>query len=193
MLEHFALYIQRLWGSTLPNRLMWAIAVALIFELLVWLLSKRLRRAMGRVMQRDAHLDAAERVRRRQILLNLPLQLLRIVLYALGILIILRYLGFDTRTELIPVGLALTGLATLVSYNSLRDTVAGYFILFDDLYAVGDRVTIGEYSGQVLEIGLRQTRLRGPDGRETSLANRTITTVVNHTRAAEIERKAGRV
>lgn len=193
MLEYFEIYIQRLWGSTLPNRLMWAIAVALIFELLVWLLSKRLRRSLGRVLQRDAHLDATERVRRRQVILGLPLLLLRALLYSLGLLIVLRYLGFDTRTELIPVGLALLGLAVLAGYNSLRDTVAGYFLMFDDLYAVGDRVTIGEHSGQVLAVGLRQTRLRGPDGREAYLANRTITAVVNHTRAAEIERKAGRV
>lgn len=193
MLEYFAIYIQRLWGSTLPNRLMWAIAVALIFEVLVWLLSKRLRRSLGRVLQRDAHLDATERVRRRQVILGLPLLLLRALLYGLGLLIVLRYLGFDTRTELIPVGLALLGLAALAGYNSLRDAVAGYFLMFDDLYAVGERVTIGEHSGQVLEVGLRQTKLRGPDGRETCLANRTITAVVNHTRAAEIERKAGRV
>lgn len=193
MLEHISLYVNRVWGSTLPNRLVWAIAVALIFELLVWLLSKRLRKAFAPALQRDFYLEASERVRRRKVVLGLPLLLLRGVLYAVALLVILRYLGFNTGAEVLPLLITLAAMVTLAFWQVLRDCVAGYFVVYDTLYATGDRVTIGDQTGVVTEVGLRVTRLRGGDGREIAIANSQVRQVVNHTRPGEIEKKAQRV
>jgi moderate conductance mechanosensitive channel len=191
--EHFFDYMNRVWASTLPNRLSWAIAAAVVFELLEVLLSRRLRRAFAPVLHRDAYLEATERVRRRKVILGLPLLALRVVLYTFALLIILRYLGFNNSAEVVPVGIALLATATLIFWPSLKDAAAGYFIMYDGLYATGDRVTIGDQNGVVSEVGLRYTRLRGADGREIALANSTIRAVINHTRTAEIEKRAGRV
>ena len=192
-MDHFMNYVNRLWGSTLPNRLAWAIAAAVVFELLVWLVSKRLRRAFEHVLQRDNFLDPSERVRRRKVILGLPLLLVRAVLYPIAGLVILRYLGFNTSAELVPLGLALLVVATLAMWQVARDMAAGYFIIYDGLLATVERVTIGDQTGLVSEVGLPYTRLRGADGREIAIANGTITAVINHTRTAEIEKRAGRV
>ncbi|MHB8997260.1 MAG: mechanosensitive ion channel domain-containing protein [Armatimonadota bacterium] len=193
MLEYFSIYISRVWGSTLPNRLMWAIAVALIVELLVWLLSKRLRKAFAPLLQRDMILDATERVKRRRVILGLPLLLMRAVLYTVGLLVILRYLGFNPGAELLPLLIALLAVMAVIFWQVLRDAAGGYFIMYDDLYATGDRVTIGQQVGTVTDVGLRYTRLRGADGREIMIGNGTVREVVNHTRALEVEKRAGRV
>lgn len=193
MLEHFDTYVGRVWGSTLPNRLMWAIAVAVIFELLVWLLSKRVRRAYAPLLHRDMLLDATERVKRRRIVLGLPLLLLRGLLYTVALIIILRYLGFNTSAELVPLLITLAAVVAVAFWQVLANATAGYFLMYDDLYATGDRITIGEHNGVVTDTGLRYTRLRGSDGREIIIANGTIKSVINHTRTAELEKRAGRV
>ena len=187
MFDFIGDYITQIWGSTLPHRLAWAISVAIVFELLVWLISRRVRRALGPVLQRDMALDAAERVRRRRVILGLPLMLLRAVFYGLGLLIILRYLGFNTGAEIVPLLIALLAVAAIVGWRTLHDVVAGYFIAYDNLYAAGERVQIGDLTGTVIEAGLRHTRLKAADGREFSIANHTVTHVINFTRAADVK------
>jgi len=188
MLDYLSSYIQQIWGSTLPHRLAWAICVAIVFEALVWLVRRRLRRALSPILQQDAFLEAPERVRRRRVVLGLPLLVTRAVLYGLGLMIILRYLGFNTSAELVPLIAVLLVIGAAIGWRCLQDIMAGYFIVYDNLYATGDRVTIGDFSGIVVDIGLRYTRLKAPDGREISIANHTITHVVNHTRATETQR-----
>lgn len=193
MLEFFNSYIARVWGQTLWQRMAWAICVAVVFELLLWLLSRRLRRAFAPILQRDVYLDATERVKRRKVILGLPLLLLRIVLYVFALLIMLRYLGFNTGAELVPVGIGLLAAFTIIFWSTLRDCVAGYFIMYDGLYNTGDRVTIGDQGGIVMEVGLRYTKLRVQNGLEVAIANSTITQVTNHSRASDLERKTQRL
>jgi len=183
MAEAVVHYVQAIWGSTLPIRLAQAILVAALFEALVWVLNWRLRKAFSRVLARDLHRETTMRVLRRRVVLGLPLLASRAVLYTLAILLILRLLGFRTGAELLPVGLALV-LVILVAFRyTLADTAAGYFILYDDLYGIGERVTIGEITGQVDRISLRFTKLVTNDGREISIANSSIKEVINHSRA----------
>lgn len=190
MWEQFAAYVGRVWGSTLPNRLGWAIAIAIVFELIIWLWGRYLRRALQPVLQRDLYLEATERVLRRKVLLMLPLHLIHTGLFVVGVIVILRYLGFNTAAEVIPLLLGLIGLTALAGWQVLRDMVAGYFLMYDDLCATGDRVTIGEYTGTVTAMGLRYLRLQGQDGREVCLANSEVRALVNHTRTRKIQRKA---
>lgn len=190
MWEHIVDYANRVWGSTLPTRVAWAISIGVVFELLIWLAGRRLRRALQPVLQRDSYLEATERVLRRKVLLALPLQLANAVLFLTAILVMLRYLGFNTSAEIVPVALGLLLAAVLASWRLLQDSVAGYFLMYDDLFATGDRVTIGEFTGTVTSIGLRHTKLQGPDGREICLANSEIRTVTNHTRTREIQKRA---
>jgi small conductance mechanosensitive channel len=192
MLDFLSAYANRIWTSALINRMVWAIAIGVVTELLVWLISRRLRRAFAPVLQRDVVLDAAERVRRRRVILGLPLLLVRAGLYLVALVIVLRYLGFNTNAEIVPLLVCLLAVATVIGWRALHDVVAGYFIMYDNLYATGDRITIGEASGTVMEVGLRYTRLKAADGREIAIANDTITQVVNHTRTGEIERRAPR-
>jgi small-conductance mechanosensitive channel len=192
MLEHISNYANQVWNSTLVNRIEWAIAIGVITELLVWLLSRWLRRAFGPVLQRDLVLDATERVRRRRIILGLPLLLSRALLYGLALIVVLRYLGFNTGAELVPLVVCLLAVFTFAGWRVLHDAVAGYFIAYDNLFATGDRVTIGDLTGTVMEAGLRHTRLKAADNRELIIANHSIKQVVNHTRIGEPERRAGR-
>ncbi|MEN6305840.1 MAG: mechanosensitive ion channel domain-containing protein [Armatimonadia bacterium] len=192
MLDFFDTFATRLFTSAFFNRLAWAVAIALVFEVLIRLSAWRLRKAFAPILQRDVYLDATERVKRRKIVLGLPLLMVRSILFCVAIIIIVRYLGFNTQAELIPLLVALLAVTTLIFWRPLKDAAAGYYIMYDNLYAPGERISVGEYSGTVVEVGLRHTRLRTPDGREITLANSEITQVTNHTRVSELEKRAPR-
>lgn len=65
---------------------------------------------------------------------------------------------------LFSAGLLTLVLAVLIQ-GVVRDVTGGIWLLFEDTYGVGDYVDAGLGAvGIVEEIGLRTTRLRGPDG-----------------------------
>ena len=189
MLDFIDAFFTRIWTSTLINRLVWAISIAVVFELLIWLPRRWIRKAMAPIIQRDLYLDAAERVRRRKVVLGLPLLLTRVLLFSLAIVIILRYFAFDTRAEIIPLGIALLAIAVYVLRRPLQDAARGYFLMYDDVFATGDRVTIGAHNGTIISVGLLHTRLRAQDGREITISNSQINEVVNHSRQPQAERR----
>lgn len=87
----------------------------------------------------------------------------------------------DTTSILATAGIG--GLAIGFGAQSLvKDVISGFFILFEDQYAVGDFVTIGDTTGTVEEIGLRITKIRGFKGDLTIIPNGQVQKVVNYTR-----------
>ncbi|KEF43250.1 MAG: hypothetical protein ER33_00460 [Cyanobium sp. CACIAM 14] len=77
---------------------------------------------------------------------------------------------------------ALLGALALVFQGLLRDFVAGLVVLLDDRYAIGDSVDLGGLSGEVVDIGMLSTELRGADQRVVTVPNSRCEPVVNHTK-----------
>ena len=65
--------------------------------------------------------------------------------------------------------------------NLLEDMISGLMIIFNDRFAIGDVIHVGDKGGLVEAINLHITRLRGGDGRLTSIPNRQIDVVDNLT------------
>jgi len=82
--------------------------------------------------------------------------------------------------------LAAAGLGGLAlgfgAQNLVKDVISGFFILFEDQYAVGDYVSIGPATGNVEDIGLRITKIRAFNGDLHIIPNGEIKTVINHSR-----------
>jgi len=102
--------------------------------------------------------------------------------YIIGILIILSILGvfgIDTTSILASLGIvaAVIGLAF---QDIAKDLIAGVSIIFDNQYAVGDFVKINGFTGEVLEVGLRTTKIKAYTGEVMILSNSTITEVINY-------------
>lgn len=89
--------------------------------------------------------------------------------------------GLDTGTLLASAGVL--GVAIGFGSQSLvKDVIGGFFILFENQFAVGEYISVGELSGTVEEIGLRATRLRDWGGELHIIPNGSITTVTNYNR-----------
>ena len=85
-------------------------------------------------------------------------------------------LGAFVATATVIGGAVAFGAQTLV-----RDVIAGFFVLAEDQYGVGDVVDLGHATGTVERISLRSTRLRDNEGRVWWVPNGQIIRVANLT------------
>ncbi len=181
-MQGFIEYVQGVWGGPLPGQLTRAILVAAVFELLVFLVGRAIRRSLRGTLRLDAGRDPSERIRRRRIVEGIPLLISRAVLYAIALLMILRIFGLPTGAEVLPVLGAVVVVALVVFKGALRDAARGYMIFYDALYVPGDRVIIGDLTGIVTELSLRTTYLRVGEGREVAIPNSRVLEVTNLSR-----------
>ena len=108
----------------------------------------------------------------------------RYLVYGVGILTVLADV-FHLRTVLATAGVG--GIALAFGAQSLvRDVIAGFFILVEDQFDVGDRVTIGEMTGEVEWMELRITRFRNGNGELYIVSNGEIKAVTNHSRGERL-------
>ena len=105
--------------------------------------------------------------------------ILKYVIYFIGLVAVLKQLGVPTESLLViasagsvAIGLGAQGIA--------GDMMEGFFILFEDHYAVGDIVTIQGITGTVESVTLRSTKLRDPMGAVHIIPNGSIGTVTNN-------------
>jgi small-conductance mechanosensitive channel len=94
----------------------------------------------------------------------------RLVLWILIILVGLE--SFGIHVTALVAGLGIGGIAVaLAVQNILGDVFAALSILFDKPFVVGDLIEVGAYSGTVIHIGIKSTRIRSVTGEQIILAN----------------------
>lgn len=124
---------------------------------------------------------------------NVVLLLSRVCYYgilALGLFTALPKMGIDV-TALIT-GLGLTGFALGFALKDvLSNLMAGIMLLVYRPFQIGDQITMGTYEGTIETIRMRDTVLRGYDGRLIIIPNtKLITEVVVNNRSARLVREA---
>lgn len=124
----------------------------------------------------------------------LPLlnKIVRFLVVALAALVALEYLGIDVTPVLAGAGVA--GLAvSLAAKDTLSNLIAGILLIMDRPFRVGDRIELwsapGETGswGDVVEVGLRATKIRNPDNLIIVIPNNEIMRrdIVNYTASGE--------
>ena len=86
------------------------------------------------------------------------------------------------RIDLAPL-LASAGVAGVAigfgARNLVTDFLSGVFMIMEDQYGVGDSIDAGVASGEVIEVGLRVTKLRGDQGEIWYVRNGEIKRIGN--------------
>lgn len=96
-----------------------------------------------------------------------------------GLLLILRELEVDVAPLIAGVGVSSVAFG-LAAQGIVRDYLRGIVLLAEHPYVVGDRVTIANVTGEVLEITLRHTTLRSDDGAIHTVGNGDVTVATRH-------------
>ncbi|MGO1452394.1 MAG: mechanosensitive ion channel family protein [Brevibacterium yomogidense] len=125
--------------------------------------------------------DAAARTRRAQrstTVGSLLKSIAAIIIWLLAVLMVLTELGFDLAPILASAGIA--GIALGFGAQTLvKDYLAGFFIVIEDQYGIGDVIDVGEAIGTVEEVGLRTSKIRALDGTLWHVRNGEILRVGN--------------
>lgn len=103
------------------------------------------------------------------------------VVWAIALLTALDHFKINILPAVTFAGLASLALG-FGAQTLVRDVIAGFYIIFEDQFVVGDSVQISNYSGRVEHLTLRRTVLRDDRGALVTIANGEIRTVSNLSR-----------
>ena len=108
----------------------------------------------------------------------------RVLLITISLIMLLSLYNINVNTLIAAMGVG--GLAiSLAAQDTLSNVIAGVMIMIDQPFRVGDRIEIQGLGtwGDVVDIGLRTTRIRTRDNRLVIVPNNSISTdqVVNYT------------
>lgn len=117
---------------------------------------------------------------------NPTYQIIRIFLYAFMLIAIFPYLPGSDSHIFQGVSVFLGFLFTFGSSGSISNIVAGFVITYMRLFAIGDRVKIGEIVGDVIEKSLLVTRIRTIKNEIISIPNSIVMSshTINYNRDA---------
>ncbi|MCA9522883.1 MAG: mechanosensitive ion channel, partial [Myxococcales bacterium] len=150
--------------------------------LLAWILWQLAKTATNTLVTRAKSREKVSRATVQQVetLASIAQGLLKLAIILLTLFWFLKRLGVNV-TPLLG-GAAIFGLAiSFGSQNLVRDVVTGFFILLEKQYAVGDVIQVGDIWGEVEQLTLRRTLIRGRDGKAHIIPNGAITQVSNLT------------
>ena len=112
---------------------------------------------------------------------------LKWVIAIAAVFFIINAWGASTTITLASAGI-LTLIIGLGSQTLVADILAGLFIVFEGDFQVGDIVVIDGWRGEVLEIGIRTTKLIDAGGNIKIISNNEIKTIINQTQELSIAR-----
>ena len=173
-------------GSTLAMTGVMALGMKIlqiVFTLfLCWVLIRLSHKLINKILEAQVQRKKlAMSERKASTLSTVAGSILKYVIYFIGLVSVLKQLGVPTESLLViasagsvAIGLGAQGIA--------GDMMEGFFILFEDHYAVGDVVTIQGITGTVESVTLRSTTLRDPMGSVHIIPNGSIGTVTNNCR-----------
>jgi small conductance mechanosensitive channel len=164
------------WWSVLAR-----VAVFYLLASLAYLLSRRLARRLVR-LSRLAPESRRPTAERRETLRNLLASIIVVVAFILATLAALGQF-VDTTTLVWMVGLLSAGFG-LGARPLISDMLAGINLIFEDTYAVGEKVELLGAEGVVEAVNLRTTRLRSPQGEVYTVPNGDVRVVRNFSRGS---------
>ncbi|MBT2482558.1 mechanosensitive ion channel family protein [Streptomyces sp. ISL-94] len=100
------------------------------------------------------------------------------VILGTAALMVLAALKIDLAPLLASAGVAGVAIG-FGARNLVTDFLSGVFMIMEDQYGVGDKIDAGVASGEVIEVGLRVTKLRGDSGEIWYVRNGEIKRIGN--------------
>ena len=121
-----------------------------------------------------------QKTNRQKTVMSLMRSLIKWVIIIITILLVLNAFGVDTSTLLASAGI-LALVIGLGAQSLIADIIAGFFIVFEEEYQVGDIITIDGFRGTVSDIGIRVTKIIDAGGNIKIMNNSDIKSIINQT------------
>lgn len=129
----------------------------------------------------------AEKSAKLRITIKSIIPILRIIIWSLVILIIIRGIYNPPIETLFAMTASIAIAVGLAAQDLLKNVFGGIMLLFDRPFQVGDKIEAGKYYGEVIQIGLRATRIVTPDDSTVSVPNMELmNTSVSNANSGEL-------
>jgi small conductance mechanosensitive channel len=166
-----------------PGRALMGTAGSLILivaaALLIWEFSNLF--IENYLAQQDTHGNQRSVSARSRTLLSVARTAIAVLVSVVGVLLVLSEIGINIAPLLATAGVL--GLAVgFGSQKLVQDLITGFFILLEDVFAVGDVIKVGDRAGVVEAVSIRNVRLRDLSGTVHTLPFSTIDTISNLTK-----------
>ncbi|MBM6828606.1 mechanosensitive ion channel family protein [Anaerotignum lactatifermentans] len=144
-----------------------------------WFLIRVINHAMKKFFAAQTKKQRLAMTQRKAKTLNsITSSVVKYLIYFIGIFTVLTFLGVDSKSMLVVASAGSVAIG-LGAQSVVTDMLEGFFILFEDHYAVGDIVTIQNITGTVESVTLRSTKLRDAQGCVHIIPNGSLGTVTN--------------
>ncbi len=160
-----------------------SVAVVLAGLVLYRVLTRGVPRVLRWRRRQEGFLDAeaVARIKRQDTAITLTRNALRYVIFAIVALVMLSIFIENP----LPGVAGATILAAIIGFGAqsfLRDVIAGFSIVFEGQYSVGDFIHVKpqDISGIVEELGLRMTKIRSLSGEVSYIPNGAVQGVINY-------------
>lgn len=118
-------------------------------------------------------------LKRQKTINSLIINLAKYLIIFIVAILILKEFGVNTTSLLASLGVV--GLVVgLALQDTIKDFVSGVFIIMDKEYEVGDYVTIDNFTGEIIDLGLKTTRIRAYTGEVKIINNSSVGSVINY-------------
>lgn len=151
--------------------------VYIVLGIVIYAIIKKVINKISKKIKMDKGMN-----KRKDTIVSLISNLIKYIIAILIVLSILGVYGVDTTSILASLGIA-AAIIGLAFQDIAKDFINGVSFIFDNEYAVGDHVKINGFEGDVIELGLRATKIKAYTGEMLILSNSTITEVINYSLA----------
>ena len=167
----FTQYMNSFWQAVLSifspeNLILWwgkfitIIIILVVVKIALSVINKLIEKSLTPLKKSKNY---KKRISRAKTLIPLLQNISKYVIYFISGVMVLRELGVDTTAVIASAGVV--GLAIGFGAQSLvKDVISGALLLFEGIISVGDSINVGEHSGTVEVIGLRNIHLRKYSG-----------------------------
>ncbi len=150
---------------------------AIIASLLVILVSLALFK-ITRIAFAKLSQGGGFRERRRKTIAKVSLSIIKYTIGIIATLLILSFFGVNVVPAL--AGLGIAGLVIgLGAQRFINDLISGFFIIFEHHFDVGDKIEVKGFKGDVIDIGLKTTKIKNWKGEVKILNNGDINDITN--------------
>ena len=156
----------------LAKEIIWPIIIIIVSIILYFIIKQIIVKAFKASKKYGVHKKSIT-------IMNLVNHVVKYIIIIITILTLLNIWGVDTVALITSLGIAGV-IAGLALQDILKDFLAGFSIIVDNEFDVGDNIQIDNFRGDVIELGLKNTKIRAYSGEVLTISNRNIDKVINY-------------
>ncbi len=161
-----------MWDKILTKEIISPILIIIIAVLVYFLIKQIIMKAFRASKKYGVH-------KKSRTIINLIINIIKYIVIIVATLAVLSAWGVDTKALVASLGVVGV-VAGLAMQDILKDFLAGFSIIVDNEYDVGDNIQIGTFRGEVIELGMKNTKIRAYSGEVKTIANRNVNEVINY-------------